>query len=134
VADPQQAKTVPAGGTSFARRKYFDFVFLPQGQPILAGLGVAWVSLLYRFLFPISNFDFPVCPGFPQENDLGRDDRERAVFLACWPDGDFNILAQSREEFHEAANGKATRAVSHQQRDLGLLHAEDFGDLHCGMN
>ncbi len=34
----------------------------------------------------------------------------RAVFLACWPDGDFDVLAQSREEFHEAANGKVTRA------------------------
>ena len=56
------------------------------------------------------------------------------MLLACWPDGDFNILAQSCEEFHEASDREITRAVSHQQRDLGLLHAEDFGDLHCGMN
>jgi len=56
------------------------------------------------------------------------------VLLACWPNGDFNILMQSREEFHEASNREITRAVSHQQRHLRLLHAEDFGDLHCGMN
>lgn len=66
--------------------------------------------------------------GSPEENDSGRDDRERAVFLACWTDGDFNILAQSRKELHEASNREITRAVSHQQRHLGLLDAEDFGD------
>ena len=75
-----------------------------------------------------------VCPRFPlpvspKENDSGRDNRECPVLLACWPDGDFNVLAQSREKFHQAANGKITGAVSHQQRHLGLLHAEDFGDL-----
>jgi len=51
------------------------------------------------------------------------------MLLACWPDGDFNIPTQSREEFHEASNREVTRAVSHQQRHLGLLNAEDFGDL-----
>ena len=68
--------------------------------------------------------------GSPEENDSDRDDRERAVFLACWTDGDFNILAQSRKELHEASNREITRAVSHQQRHLGLLDAEDFGDLN----
>jgi hypothetical protein len=30
---------------------------------------------------------------------------------------------------HEASDGKIASAVSHQQRDLGLSHAENFGDL-----
>lgn len=51
------------------------------------------------------------------------------MFLSGRPDGDFNILTQSREEFHEASDREITRTVSHQQGDLRLLHAEDFGDL-----
>jgi len=51
------------------------------------------------------------------------------MFLARGPDGDFNVLTESREEFHEASDGKVTRAVPHQQGDLRLLHAENFGDL-----
>jgi hypothetical protein len=51
------------------------------------------------------------------------------MFLAGRPDGDFNVLAQSREKFHEASDGKVTRAVPHKQGDLRLLHAQNFGDL-----
>ena len=51
------------------------------------------------------------------------------MFLTGGPDGDFNILTQSSKELHKASNGKVTRAVPHQQRDLRLLHAENFGDL-----
>ena len=51
------------------------------------------------------------------------------MLLAGGADGDFDVLTQSREKFHEASNGKVTRAVPHQQGDLGLLHAENFGDL-----
>ncbi len=58
-----------------------------------------------------------------------RNNRECAVFFAGGPDGDFNILTQSREEFHKASNGKTTGTVPHQQRDLRLLHSEDLGDL-----
>ena len=53
----------------------------------------------------------------------GGDNREYAVFLAGGPDGDFNILTQSCEKFHEPSDGKVTRAVPHQQGDLRLLHA-----------
>ena len=59
----------------------------------------------------------------------GGDDRECAVFFAGGPDGDFNVLTQSGEEFHEASNRKIARTVPHQQGNLRLLHAEDFGDL-----
>jgi hypothetical protein len=59
----------------------------------------------------------------------GRNNHERAVFLARWPKSDFNVLTQSREKFHKASNGKIARAVSHQQGHLRLLHAENFGDL-----
>lgn len=51
------------------------------------------------------------------------------MLLSGGPDGDFNVLTQSREKFHEASDGEVTRAVSHQQGDLRLLYAEDFGDL-----
>src|ERR1700693_1907768 len=54
------------------------------------------------------------------------------MFLTGGPHGDFNILAQSRKEFHKASDRKAARAVAHQQGNLGLLHAENFGDLHLG--
>ena len=54
------------------------------------------------------------------------------MLLAGGPDGDFNVLAESREELHEASNREVSRAVTHQQRDLRLLHAEDFGDLDLG--
>ena len=47
-----------------------------------------------------------------------------------WPDGDFHVLARSREELHETSDREITRAIPHQQRDLRLPHAEDFGDLH----
>ena len=51
------------------------------------------------------------------------------MLLAGGPDGDFNILAQSREELHEASDREVTRAIPHQQRDLRLPHTKDFGDL-----
>ena len=51
------------------------------------------------------------------------------MFLARWPDGDFNVLTQGSKELHKASNGEVTRTVPHQQRDLRLLHAKDFGDV-----
>ena len=51
------------------------------------------------------------------------------MLLPSGPDGDFNIPAQSSEEFQKASNREVARAVPHQQRDLRLLDAEDFGDL-----
>src|SRR5487761_643647 len=59
----------------------------------------------------------------------GRDNRQCTMFLASGPDGDFNVLAQSSKELHKTSNGKVTSAVPHQQGNLRLLHAEDFGDL-----
>lgn len=52
------------------------------------------------------------------------------MFLVGRAHGDFHVSTQSREKFHEASNGKVTRAISHQQRDLGLTHSENFGDLN----
>ena len=54
------------------------------------------------------------------------------MFLVGRSHGDFHVLTQSREKFHEASNGKVARAISHQQRDLRLPHAENFGDLNLG--
>lgn len=52
------------------------------------------------------------------------------MLLAGWSNGDFNVLAQSGKKFHQASNGKITRTVSHQQRNLRLLHTENLGDLY----
>jgi hypothetical protein len=52
------------------------------------------------------------------------------MFLVGRPHGDFHVLTQGREKFHESSNGKVARAISHQQRDLRLPHAENFGDLN----
>jgi len=46
-----------------------------------------------------------------------------AMFLARGRNSDFHVLTQSREEFHQSANGKVTGAIPHQQGDLRLLHA-----------
>src|SRR6202795_1525536 len=54
------------------------------------------------------------------------------MFFARGADGDFNVMGQSREELHKASNGEVACAIPHQQRDLRLLHAEDFGDLDLG--
>jgi hypothetical protein len=62
-------------------------------------------------------------------NGSGRDNRECAVFLAGGPDRDFNVLTQSSKELHKASNGEVTGTVPHQQGNLWLLHAEDFGNL-----
>jgi len=42
------------------------------------------------------------------------------MLLAGGRDGDFNVLAQSREELHEASNREVTRAIPHQQAALKL--------------
>jgi len=42
---------------------------------------------------------------------------------------DLNVLAKGCQEFHEATHGEATSTISHQQGNLRLLHAENFGDL-----
>src|SRR5215472_17772871 len=59
-----------------------------------------------------------------------RDDRERTMFLAAGSDGNLHVLTQGREKFHEASNGKVACANSHQQRNLRLAHAKNFGDLN----
>src|ERR1700746_1998754 len=52
------------------------------------------------------------------------------MFLVGRSRGDFHVLTQSREKFHEESNGKVARAISHQQGDLRLPHAENFGYLN----
>ena len=54
------------------------------------------------------------------------------MFLAGGADGDFDVLAQGGEEFHEASDGEVTGAVAHHQGDLRLLHAENLGRLDLG--
>lgn len=73
---------------------------------------------------------FSWSPLLCHKNDSGRDNRKRAVFLAGGPNSDFDVLTQSRKKFHEASNREVASAVPHQQGDLRLLHAENFGDLH----
>jgi hypothetical protein len=51
------------------------------------------------------------------------------VSLARRPNGDFNVLTQSREKFHGASHRKIARPVSHQKGNLRLTHAQDFRDL-----
>lgn len=51
------------------------------------------------------------------------------MLFARGTNGDFNVLTEGREKFHETPDGKVARAVSHQQRDLGLMYAEDPGDF-----
>ena len=49
--------------------------------------------------------------------------------LAGWPHRNLNILPQGGKKIHKALDGETTRAVSHQQRDVRLLDAEDFASL-----
>lgn len=51
------------------------------------------------------------------------------MLLAGRPHGDFNIVTQRSEKFHETPDGKVTGAISHQQGDLRLPHTENLGDL-----
>lgn len=51
------------------------------------------------------------------------------MFLASGADGDLDVLAQSRKEFHQASNEKTAGTVRHQQGNLGLLHTENLGNL-----
>ncbi len=44
------------------------------------------------------------------------------MLLASGPDGDFNVLAQSCEELHEASNQEVARAIPHQEGDLKPAH------------
>ncbi len=54
------------------------------------------------------------------------------MFFASGPDGDFDVLTQCGQKFHEAPNGEIPRAISHQQRNLRLLNAENPGDFRLG--
>lgn len=54
------------------------------------------------------------------------------MFLPRLADSDFHILTECSEEFHQAADGKIAGTIAHEQRDLGLLYAQDFGDLDLG--
>ena len=46
--------------------------------------------------------------------------------LARWPYDDFHVLAERREEVHEAFDGKSAGAVPDQRRDMRLLDAKNL--------
>ena len=54
------------------------------------------------------------------------------MFLASGADGDFDVLTQSGEEFHEAFDGEVTGGVAHQQGELRLRRAENLGNVDVG--
>jgi len=54
------------------------------------------------------------------------------VLLAGGADGNFYVLTEGGEKFHEAADAEVARAVAHEQGDLRLLNAENFGELDLG--
>jgi len=41
------------------------------------------------------------------------------MFLVGGPDGDFNVLTQGGEKFHEASDREIAGAVSHEQETWG---------------
>ena len=43
-------------------------------------------------------------------------------------DADLEIVAESGEKLHEAADAKVASAMAHQQGNLRLLDAENFGE------
>lgn len=49
------------------------------------------------------------------------------MWFAGGADGDFDVLVEGGEKFYEAADAEVAGAVAHEQGDLGLLDAEDFG-------
>ena len=55
------------------------------------------------------------------------------MWFAGGADGDFDVLAEGGEEFHEAADAEVAGAVAHEQGDLGLLNAENFGEFDLGL-
>jgi len=63
---------------------------------------------------------------------LGGDDGEGALLFAGGADGDFDVLAEGGEKFHEAADAEVAGAVAHEQGNLGLLNAENFGEFDLG--
>jgi len=71
--------------------------------------------------------------GFECGADSRRDDGQRSVLLPCGAESDLDVLTEGRKEFHEASHGEAAGAVSHQQGNLRLLHAEDPGNLGLGL-
>ena len=54
------------------------------------------------------------------------------MWFAGGADGDLDVLSEGGEEFHEAADAEVAGAVAHEEGDLGLLDAEDFGDFDLG--
>ena len=56
-------------------------------------------------------------------------DRELSVILARRPHTNSNILTKSSEKVDKAANRESAVTVSHQQRNLRLLHSQDLGGL-----
>ena len=47
----------------------------------------------------------------------GGEDGEGAVGFAGGADGDLDVLAESGEEFHEAADAEVSGAIAHKKKD-----------------
>lgn len=54
------------------------------------------------------------------------------MLFAGEADGDFDVLVEGGEKFHEAANAEVAGAIAHEQGDQGLLEAENFGEFDVG--
>ena len=54
------------------------------------------------------------------------------MLFAGGSDRDFDVLAEGGEKFHQATDAEVAGTVAHEQGDLGLLDAEDFGQFDLG--
>jgi hypothetical protein len=57
------------------------------------------------------------------------DERYFAVFLACGLEGNFHVPAQSGEKVHEAFDGKGTRPIAQQGRNVRLFDAQNLSSF-----
>ncbi len=54
------------------------------------------------------------------------------MLFAGGADGDFNVLTEGGEKFHEAADAEVAGAIAHEQGDLESRRRRDFGWLDFG--
>src|SRR5580704_1437857 len=57
------------------------------------------------------------------------DERHFAVFFARGLEGNLHVLAQSGEKVHEAFDGKGTRTIAQQGRNVRLLDAQNLSSF-----
>ena len=46
------------------------------------------------------------------------------MLAAGWPDRHFDVLPEADQKLEQPSNRKASRAIAHQEGDVGLLDAE----------